>query len=180
MQLAVIVMGEAKNHAINEMIQASASNQCRIVDIHSSVYHEIACAHLLVEGNWNQLSKFESTLHAIEKRRQVKIFSVRPEKQSDASSTDMPYQVEIIALEAVDLLHQVVLFFAKHHVNIQQMNAYRYHAPKTNTPLFLMKFAVSLPHQLSALQIRDELMYLCDESNADLMFDPFRFGGNFL
>ena len=72
MQLAITVLSESPFNAISELILSTVTCGCRISDIKSSRFGDLHCAYLLVEGNWNQLAKYESTLHATEKKLQLK------------------------------------------------------------------------------------------------------------
>lgn len=171
MQLAITVIGNADHDLITEIVLLNAGNQCRIVDLKSSIFSDTQCAYLLIEGNWNQLTKYESTLHAIQKKFDCSIYSHRIEKRKDKD--ELPIAVEVIGLESSDLLNKVILFFADKEIDIEEINARHYPAPYLNTKLMSARFVISLAGD-SLFQIRDELLYLCDQLNADLLFEPFK------
>jgi glycine cleavage system transcriptional repressor len=171
MQLAITVMGDVKHNLISEIIRANANNQCRVVDLKSSIFSDTQCAYFLVEGNWNQLAKYESTLHAIQKKHDCSIHCHRIEKLNNVD--DLPIAVEVIGLESSELLNNVILFFNNKSIIIEETIARRYPAPYLNAQLISARFVVTLAGE-SLFQIRDELMYLCDQLNADLIFEPFK------
>ncbi len=173
MQLAITILSDSPFDAISELILSTVSSGCRIADIKSSRFGELHCAYLLVEGNWNQLAKYESMLHAIEKKLHLKIHSTRIEKKRQSADV-MPYIIEIIGLENNDALSKVVLFLGDKEVDIEEISGRRYQAPYLEAQLFSTRLVISIPTKVSLFQLRDELMYLCDELNTDLIFEPFR------
>ena len=173
MQLAITILSDNPFDAISELILSTAACGCGITDIKSSRFGDLHCAYLLVEGNWNQLAKYESTLHAIEKKLQVKIHSHRIEKKRELQSS-MPYVVEIVGLESSDILHKVISFLGERDVDVEEINGRRYSAPYLDTQLFSARLVISIPQSVSLFMLRDELMYVCDQINADIIFEPFR------
>lgn len=173
MQLAITIIGSADNDIITEIVLANAGNPCQIVDLKASVFSDTYCAYLLVEGNWNQLSKYESTLHAIQKKFDCSIYSHRVETGKNMDF--LPMSIEVIGLASSDLLNKVILFFADKDIDVEEINAHRYPAPYLNTQLMSARFVISITSD-SLFQLRDELIYLCDQLNADLLFEPFKMG----
>jgi glycine cleavage system transcriptional repressor len=173
MQLAITLLGNADIDVIAEIILLNSTNQCRIIDLKSSTFADISCGYMLVEGNWNQLAKYESTLHAIEKKHGYKIHSTRIEKVRQLQNVT-PYAIEVIGLESSELLSKVVVFFTDFQIEIEEINARRYPAPYLGAQLVSARFVIALPQNISLFQLRDELMNLCDLLNADLLFEPFK------
>ncbi len=173
MQLAITVLSDSPFDAISELILSTIACGCHIADIKSSRFGDLHCAYLLVEGNWNQLAKYESTLHATEKKLQLKIHSTRIEKKR-VLVDEMPYLIEIIGLASSDALHKVVQFLGEKDVTIEEINGRRYQAPYLEAQLFSTRLVISISSSVSLFQLRDELMYVCDQLNVDLIFEPFR------
>ncbi len=173
MQLAITVLSESPFNAISELILSTVTCGCRISDIKSSRFGDLHCAYFLIEGNWNQLAKYESTLHATEKKLQLKIHSTRIEKKRIVTD-EIPYLVEIIGSESSEILNKVVHFLREKDVEVEDISGHRYQAPYLDAQLFSTRLVISISQQVSLFQLRDELMYLCDQLNADLIFEPFR------
>lgn len=174
MQLAITILGSANHDLINELVRANTGNPCQIVDLKASIFSDTYCAYLLIEGNWNQLSKFESTLHAIQKKFNCLIHSQRTENVKNADM--LPLSIEVIGLAGNDLLNQLILFFGEKNIDVLEINTHNYPAPYLDAKLTNARFVISLPNNESLFQLRDELMYLCDSLNADLLFEPFKIG----
>lgn len=173
MQLAITILSDNPFNAISELILSTTASGCRIIDMKSSRFGDLHCAYLLIEGNWNELAKYESTLHAIEKKLQIKINSQRIEKKRTfADST--PYVIEIVGLESNDILQKIISFLDERDVDIEEINGRRYIAPYLDTQLFSARLVISIPQRVSLFMLRDELMYICDQINADIIFEPFR------
>ena len=174
MQLAITILGSANHDLINEVVRANTGNPCQIVDLKASIFNDTYCAYLLIEGNWNQLSKFESTLHAIQKKFNCTIHSQRTEI---VKNTEMlPLSIEVIGLAGNDLLNQLVLFFGEKNIDVLEINTRNYPAPYLEAKLTHARFVISLSNDEPLFQLRDELLYLCDSLNADLLFEPFKIG----
>ena len=173
MQLAITILSDSPFDAISELILSTVTCGCRIADIKSSRFGDLHCAFLLIEGNWNQLAKYESTLHATEKKLQLKIHSTRIEKKR-VITNEMPYLIEIIGLESSETLSRVVQFLGEKDIEIEEINGRRYQAPYLEAQLFSTRLVISISPSVSLFQLRDELMYVCDQLNADLIFEPFR------
>lgn len=172
MQLAITILSDNPFDAISELIQSTNVSGCRISDIKSSRFGDLHCAYLLAEGNWNQLAKYESTLHAIEKKMEVKISSRRIEKKR-VLGTSTPYIIEIVGLESGDILQKVISFLDERDVDVEEINGRRYPAPYLDAQLFSVRLVVAIPQNVSLFVLRDELMYVCDQINADIIFEPF-------
>ncbi|MDD5215633.1 MAG: hypothetical protein PHQ03_08875 [Methylococcales bacterium] len=173
MQLAITILGQSNDGVVDAVIFATTSSQTHIVDLKSSLFNTTNCAYLLIEGNWNQLSKFESTLHAIQKKFDCSIHSHRVEAAKEMDV--MPMTVEVIGLASSGLLSKITQFFRDRGIEQQEVSARTYPAPYLNAQLMSAKFIVTLGND-SLFQLRDELMYLCDSLNADLLFEPFKMG----
>jgi glycine cleavage system transcriptional repressor len=172
MQLAITLLSDNPIDAISELIVSCPSCGCRIVDVKSSRFGDLHCAYLLVEGNWNQLTKYESTLHAIEKKMSVKISSQRIEKKR-AVANSTPYFVEIVGLENNDILQKVISFLGEKDIEIEEINGRSHTAPYLDIELFSIRLIILIPQNLSLFVLREELMYVCDQVNADIVFEPF-------
>lgn len=173
MQLAITLLSNHSFDTLSELILSTLTCGCRIVDVKASRFGDLHCAYFLVEGNWNQLSKYESTLHAIEKKMQLTIHSCRIEKKR-ALEESLPYIIEVVGLESSDILNKVVTFLNERNIDVQEVNARRYPAPYLETQLYSARFVIAIPQSLSLFLLRDELMYVCDQINADIIFEPFR------
>lgn len=173
MQLAITILGQSNDGVVDAVIFATTSSQTHIVDFKSSLFNTTNCAYLLIEGNWNQLSKFESTLHAIQKKFDCSIHTHRVEAAKEIDV--MPMTVEVIGLASSGLLSKITQFFRERDIEQQEVSARTYPAPYLNVKLMSAKFIVTLDND-SLFQLRDELMYLCDSLNADLLFEPFKMG----
>jgi glycine cleavage system transcriptional repressor len=172
MQLAITVLSDNPSDAISELILSTTASGCRIADMKSSRFGDLHCAYLLAEGTWNQLAKYESTLHATEKKFHAKIHSHRIEK-TRVFNHATPYIVEVVGLESSDILQKVVAFFNERNVDIEEISGRTYPAPYLDAQLFSARLIIALPQSMSLFMLRDEIMYVCDQINADIIFEPF-------
>jgi glycine cleavage system regulatory protein len=173
MQLALTVLGKKNDGVVDDVIFATVTSHTNILDLKSSIFNDTSCAYFLIDGNWNQISKFESIIHAIEKKFECKIHLHRIEAVKDNDL--MLMSIEIIGLATCDLLSKIGYFFREHQIDPLEVSARVYPAPYLNAQLMSAKFVIPLGNS-SLFQLRDELMYLCDSLNADLLFEPFKMG----
>ncbi|MFI3218718.1 MAG: ACT domain-containing protein, partial [Methylococcales bacterium] len=61
MQLAITILGSHQSRFMAEILPAIRDCKCHIVEIRSSTIGQSTAAYLLIQGNWNQIAKFEST-----------------------------------------------------------------------------------------------------------------------
>ena len=73
MQLAITVLGNHQINFIAEILPAIRDCNCNILEIRSSRLAQSTAAYLLIQGNWNQIAKLESTLDVIQNRLDIKI-----------------------------------------------------------------------------------------------------------
>jgi glycine cleavage system regulatory protein len=87
---------------------------------------------------------------------------------------NMPYIIEVVGLESSDILNKVMTFLNERSIDVEEVNARRYPAPYLDAQLCSARFVIAIPQNLSLFLFRDELMYVCDQINADVIFEPFR------
>ena len=88
MQLAITVLGNNQINFIGEILPVVRDCNCNIVEIRSSHLGQSAAAYLLIQGNWNQIAKFENTLDNIQKRLEIKVHTLRPDQKDKEKGKD--------------------------------------------------------------------------------------------
>jgi glycine cleavage system transcriptional repressor len=174
MQLAITILGKKPTAFIADVLTAVSNQKCNILELNLSDFsHSATAAYLLVEGNWNCLAKLETALEHLQKRLDVKIYSLHTEPQK-LDCEYIPYTFEIISIDHDSILQDLLAFLATHRVVVGEIKANCYPASYTQTPLFSAKFILLIPLEIHLLSFREEILDFCDNCNIDAIFEPIK------
>lgn len=173
MQLAITALSNHQINFITEILPAVRDCKCTILEIRSSRLAQSTAAYLLIQGNWNQIAKFENMLEIIQKRLDVKIHTLRPE-QKDKPKDCIPYSLETLSLDRDNVTEAVTSFLFERGIDIEEISGSCYQAPYIQTSVFSTKFVVLIPPQLHLFTLREEFMDFCDRLNIDAILEPIK------
>ncbi|MCF7964658.1 ACT domain-containing protein [Methylobacter sp. Wu8] len=173
MQLAITVLGNYQTHFIAEILPAVRDCKCNILEIRLSRLAQSSAAYLLIQGNWNQIAKFENTLDIIQRRLDIKIHTLRPE-QKDKAKECVPYSLETISLDRDSVTESITSFLFDRKIDIEEITGSCYQAPYIQTSVFSTKFVILIPPQIHLLSLREEFMDFCDQLNIDAILEPIK------
>lgn len=183
MQLAITVLGNHQINFIGEILPVVRDCNCNILEIRSSHLGQSAAAYLLIQGNWNQIAKFENTLENIQKRLAIKIHTLRPDqkdkekdkdKDKDKGKDCIPYSLETISLDKDSVVESITTFLFDRDITIEEISGSSYQAPYIQSAVFSTKFVILIPPQLPLLSLREEFLDFCDELNIDAILEPIK------
>jgi glycine cleavage system transcriptional repressor len=173
MQLAITALGNHQINFIPEILPAVRDCKCSILEIRSSRLAQSTAAYLLIQGNWNQIAKFESTLDIIQRRLDIKIHILRPEPKEKPKDC-VPYTLETISLDRDNITESITTFLFDRGIEIEEISGSCYQAPYIQTPVFSTKFVILIPPQLQLLSLREEFLDFCDQLNIDAILEPIK------
>jgi len=175
MQLAITVLGSNQINFIGEILPVVRDCNCNIIEIRSSHLGQSAAAYLLIQGNWNQIAKFENTLENIQKRLEIKIHTLRPDqKEKDKGKGFLPYSLETISLDNESVVESITSFMFDRDISIVEITGSSYQAPYINTSVFSTKLVILVPSQQPLLSLREEFLDFCDQLNIDAILEPIK------
>jgi len=175
MQLAITVLGDTQTPFIAEILPAVRDCNCNILEIRSSHLGQAAAAYLLIQGNWNQIAKFENTLDNIGKRLEIKIHTLRPDqKDKNKDKECVPYSLETMSLDRGSVIESVTSFLFDRNIDIEEITGSSYQAPYIQTSVFSTKFVILIPPQVHLLSLREEFLDFCDQLNIDAILEPIK------
>lgn len=175
MQLALTVLANNQLNPIAEILPVVRDCNCNIIEIRSSHLGQAAAAYLLIQGNWNQIAKFENTLENIQKRLEIKIHTLRPDsKDKDKGKDFVPYSLETISLDKDNIMESITTFLFDRDIEIQEITGSSYQAPYIQSSVFSTKFVILIPPQLHLLSLREEFLDFCDLLNIDAILEPIK------
>ena len=175
MQLAITALGNHQINFIGEILPAVRDCNCSIVEIRASRLGQSAATYLLIQGNWNQIAKFEITLENIQKRLEIKIHTLRPEqKDNDKPKECIPYSLETISLDKESVVESITSFLFDRDIEIEEITGSSYQAPYIQSAVFSTKFIILIPPQQHLLSLREEFLDFCDQLNIDAILEPIK------
>lgn len=175
MQLAITILGSQQCRFMSEILPAIRDCKCHVLEIRSSRVGQAAAAYLLIQGNWNQIAKFESSLELIQKRLDLKIQLLRTETEvKDKAQEYLPYTLETISLDQENIIESIATFLLDREIEIAEITGSSYQAPYLQSLVFSSKFVVLVPASVSLLMLREEFMDLCDQLNVDAILEPIK------
>ena len=175
MQLAITVLGNNQINFIAEILPAVRDCNCNILEIRSSHLGQSVAAYLLIQGNWNQIAKFENTLDNIQKRLEIKIHTLRPDQKDKENGKDcIPYSLETISLDRDSVIESITSFLFDREITIEEITGSSYQAPYIQSSVFSTKFIILIPPQLHLLSLREEFLDFCDHLNIDAVLEPIK------
>lgn len=173
-RLAVTVLGEFSDSLAQNLITDLIRRGGHIYDCRMAPLGDQCCMALLVGGNWSTLGKLETALPTIAEKLGVSIQFRNTTAREPDLKTYRPYAVELIAPAQADLLSQVLGFFRHHEAIVHDLAAQEYDSAHTGVRLCNLTLAAHIPVQHRPQAIREAYMDLCDELNADGIFDPIK------
>jgi glycine cleavage system transcriptional repressor len=177
MQLSITALGSNQINFIVEILPAIRDCNCSILEIRSSRLGKSAAAYLLVQGNWNQIAKLESTLDNIQKRLDIKLNLFRPEqkdKEKEKEKDCLPYSLETISLDRDNVVESITSFLFDREITIEEISGSSYQAAYIQSAVFSTKFIILIPSQLPLLTLREEFLDFCDQLNIDAILEPVK------
>jgi len=173
MKLAITVLGNHQINFIAEILPAIRDCNCNILEIRSSRLVQSSAAYLLIQGNWNQIAKLESTLDAIQNRLDIKIHLLRPTQKDDGKDC-VPYSLETISLDRDNIIESITSFLFDRGIEIEEITGSSYQAPYVQSAVFSTKLVILVPPQTHLLSLREEFMDFCDQLNIDAILEPIK------
>ncbi|MBE2294640.1 MAG: glycine cleavage system protein R [Phycisphaerales bacterium] len=171
--LVVSALGEDRPGLVNELSRVILECDCSIVDSRMTVLGGEFAILLLVQGNWNTLTKLEMQLKRLEQTLNMIIVSKRTEGRTLGSDI-LPYAVEVVAVNHSGIVHHLASFFASRSINIEDMVTRSYSAPHTGTPMFSVNLAIGIPANTHIAMLREEFLDFCDDLNLDAVLEPIK------
>ncbi|MFZ1326950.1 MAG: glycine cleavage system protein R, partial [Candidatus Contendobacter sp.] len=171
--LVVSALGEDRPGLVNELSRAILDCDCHIADSRMTVLGGEFAMLLMVQGNWNTLTKLEMQLKRLEQTLNMTIIAKRTEDRAPTGDA-LPYAVEVVAVNQPGIVHHLANFFASRSINIEDLVTRSYSAPHTGTPMFSVNLAIGIPANTHIALLREEFLDFCDDLNLDAVMEPIK------
>jgi glycine cleavage system transcriptional repressor len=171
--LAFTVIGPEREGQARELVRAILDRGCEIVECRLARMGSCLTASIVAGGNWSTLGRLETALPALAERLSLKL-QVQRANGAAAQTTFRPYAVEVVAPRRTDLLNHLLTFFEEQVVQVREIVTQAYASGYTGAEMCNIHLIVHVPVDQHPQALRDAFMDLCDELNADGMFDPIK------
>ncbi len=171
--LVISALGKDRPGIVDELSGAILEEGCNIADSRMTVLGGEFAIMLMVEGNWNTLTKLEDAVPELEKKLGLTIIAKRTGGKA-ISGAMLPYGVEVVALDHPGIVHHLASFFSQRNINIEDMVTSSYAAAHTGTQMFSVQMTVGIPSAEHISTLRDEFMEFCDGMNLDAVLEPIK------
>lgn len=147
---------------------------CNLVESRVATVGADVSVLLLARGGWDAIAKLETALARIGRNENLHLLSYRTHPR-DQQSHLLPYMIEVVAADKPGVLVELIDFFNRRSISIEQMSSMRYQAMQTGADMFQAQLTVGIPADTRIAELRDEFMELCDGLNLDAIMDPVKF-----
>ena len=147
---------------------------CNLVDARVSTIGGDTSLMLLATGAWDAVAKLETALAKLGRDDSLHLVHYRTEPR-EPSGNLLPYLVEVVAADRPGILVQIVEFFSRLQISVEQLSSMRYQAMQTGAAMFQAQFTVGIPAELHIAAVRDDFLEFCDGLNLDAIMDPVKF-----
>jgi glycine cleavage system transcriptional repressor len=174
-QLLVQTLSPASRSPLMTLVRRIADAGCNLADTRVSTLGSDICVLLLAQGSWDAVAKLESALDKLAREdAELHLMHYRTQPRS-AQSHLLPYLVEIVAADRSGVLAEVIEFFVRNGISIEQLNSMRYQAMQTGAGMFQAQLTIGIPADSHIATLRDDFLELCDRLNLDAIMDPVKF-----
>jgi glycine cleavage system transcriptional repressor len=173
-QLLIQAVAPARESPLLLLSRRIADAGCNLVESRVATVGADVSVLLLAKGAWDAIAKLETAPGRNGRDENPHLLSYRTETRAEQSHL-LPYMVELVAADKPGVLVELIDFFNRRKISIEQMSSMRYQAMQTGADMFQAQLTVGIPADTRIAELRDEFMELCDGLNLDAVMDPVKF-----
>jgi glycine cleavage system transcriptional repressor len=171
--MVLSALGADRPGLVDELAHQVAESGCQVGESRMTVLGGEFAVIMLISGNWNSVAKFENLVPRTQENLGLHIQIKRTQERSDSAKV-LPYAVEVVSIDRSGIVSDVANFFARRHINIEEVYTSTYPAPHTRTDMFSLHMTVGIPGEMSIAAVRGEFMDFCDDLNLDAVLAPVK------
>ena len=173
-QLLIQAVAPVADSPLLVLSRRIADAGCNLVESRVATVGADVSVLLLAKGGWDAIAKLETALGRVGRSENVHLLSYRTQTR-DQQSHLLPYMIEVVAADKPGVLVELIDFFNRRSISIEQMSSMRYQAMQTGADMFQAQLTIGIPADTRIAELRDEFMELCDGLNLDAIMDPVKF-----
>ncbi len=151
---------------VDELSDIIYTHELNIEDSRMTVLGGEFAILLLVSGELSAIKSLQAKSTDIERALQMRLL-IKQTTESTAAGNNIPYSVEVAAIDHPGIVKSISRFFSSRNINIVNLQTERYAAPHTGSPMFALHMTIGISADTNIAQLRDEFMQVCDELNLD-------------
>ncbi|MCG8317245.1 MAG: hypothetical protein MI976_28835 [Pseudomonadales bacterium] len=171
--LVISALGSDKPGIINRLSEKAVLNNCNILDTRMTVLGGEFALLMLISGSTDTLAELEPQLEQEADHLGLTLTLKRTTPKA-AQSQNIPYAVNVVALDNPGIVHEIAKFFSDKAINIEEMQTGTYAAAHTGTQMFSLEMSVNIPTGQSLASLKEEFIHFCDDKNLDATIEPLR------
>lgn len=171
--LVVSILGPNEVGILNTVSHHIKKHHCWIIRSHITVLGTAFGMLIQINGQWNHITKLETSLTNLMKKHN---FSIRTIRCNGLEYTEklITYTVDIITTQRPEIIPTLSQFFMQQNINISDMHCETFAARLTGTEMMSLTMKIHIPADISLAELREEFITLCDELNLDAVLEPER------
>jgi len=173
-QLLIQAVAPVADSPLLVLSRRIADAGCNLIESRVATVGADVSVLLLAKGGWDAIAKLETALGRVGRSENVHLLSYRTQAR-DQQSHLLPYMIEVVAADKPGVLVELIDFFNRRSISIEQMSSMRYQAMQTGADMFQAQLTIGIPADTRIAELRDEFMELCDGLNLDAIMDPVKF-----
>lgn len=174
MLLAFTAIGDHRKNHLTEISRLIKEAKCHLVESRMTLLGNEAAWYGMVEGNWNHIAKLESNLNTTAARLACDVQTRRVEETAEPEEQSIAYNVDIVAIDRIGILHDILQFFDERRIVLHDVNTTRYPSTYSGTLLFAAHLVLKIPEDVRIISLRDEFLDFCDQLSLDGILEPIR------
>jgi glycine cleavage system transcriptional repressor len=172
--LLIQTLSPAQHSPLLALARRIADCGCNLADARVSTLGADTSLVLLAQGSWDAVAKLENALTKFTRDTDLHLVHYRTSPRS-AQSHLLPYVVEVIAADKGGVLAEVIEFFSRRGISVEQLSSMRYQAMQTGADMFQAQITIGIPADSHIAALRDDFLELCDSLNLDAIMDPMKY-----
>jgi glycine cleavage system transcriptional repressor len=172
--LLIQTLSPARQMPLLALTRRIADCGCNLADARVSTLGADTSLVMLAQGAWDAVAKLETALAKFARDEDLHMVHYRTAARSVQSHL-LPYVVEVIAADKSGLLAEVIEFFSRRGISVEQLTSMRYQAMQTGAEMFQAQITIGIPADSHIAALRDDFLELCDSLNLDAIMDPMKF-----
>lgn len=172
--LLIQTLSPAAQMPLLTLVRRIADCGCNLADARVSTLGADTSLVLLAQGAWDAVAKLETALAKLARDEDLNLVHYRTGPRT-AQSHLLPYVVEVIAADKSGVLAEVIEFFSRRGISVEQLTSMRYQAMQTGAEMFQAQITIGIPSDSHIAALRDDFLELCDSLNLDAILDPMKF-----
>jgi len=172
-QLVISALGTDQPGLVDKLSHHILDLKLNIEDSRMSVLGGEFAIMLLVSGDEKMLEQLANASSEFENEFSDLVITSKYTQPKERAA-GLSYNVNVVALDHQGIVHKLARFFSEKNINIESLNTNSYAAPHTGSRMFAVDMTLTVPENISIIQLRDAFIQHCDDMNLDASFEPNR------